>query len=150
VTAPVEGLAAFLLRLLLTSHARFKPRASRGTLLDDFTVDLLMGELWAIDDALCLRDFISAARDCTRGRLATSLTPGPASGPGPSLIPGMAPDGPFGGSLARLARALGATVEVVREVQGWVAEQPADDDDRAARSFMTYFGVGDAEEDAEA
>lgn len=138
--AHVEDLLAMLASIAVADASRFKYRAASGGRLDDWQCGLSTAELWAIPNALNLRDFISAVRDCTRGRLVADPA---VSGPPPPGAPG--PPDVLGPDATLLAEALELDTDIdLDDVLGSSVDGDDTMDEAFDRpSFFTFCGVGD-------
>jgi hypothetical protein len=149
MVAHVEAVARLVYSLYMTERSRFTTLPARGRRPCDWECELRMSDLGRIRDGLSLRDFISAVRDCKRGRLVSEPgVLGPVATTGPSV-------GQLGPSLddfgAALRRALSGDL-VDDAIAGERDDEgpPSDENSLDAfdrREFVTFYAVGDSDSD---
>ena len=143
----VSDMLALMRAHCLKAPSRFQYGPARGSRADDWAFPLPTSQLAGIPNSLTLRDFVTAVRDCTEGRLATDAYLSGAR-PAPSV-------GPLGPSPDLLGDALSVAPAADREdgPPGPAGDdrEPSEDDgapDVFARpQFLTFYGVGDAKLD---
>jgi hypothetical protein len=149
MVAHVKAVAELVYSLYMAERSRFTALPARGRRPCDWQCELRMSDLARIHDGLSLRDFVSAVRGCTAGRLV-----GERGVLGPITATGL-PVVPLGPSLddfgAALRRALsGDWTGDPRTAERDAEELSPDENSLDAfdrHEFVTFYAVGDSDSD---